>query len=91
MNYNKSNYGEVEFEGQEYQLTGSADFTSRLMTFQPFHEAGEGDEYYFEMSAPAIDKDGNKCTVYWEFKAIKGEEKELDEYDYDNVARVELN
>jgi len=91
MNYNKSNYGEVEFNGQEYQLTGSADFTSSLMPFMPFHEAGEGDEYCFEMSAPAIDKDGNEYSVYWEFEAIKGEEKELDEYDYDNVARVELN
>ena len=91
MKYNKSNYGEVEFEGKEYQLTGEADFVSRILPGnRNYHDVGEGEKYEFEMSAPAIDTEGNTYAIYWIFEGIKGEnDPELDSYDYDKVDRVE--
>ncbi len=83
-----SDYGTTQFEGKTIILDGIADFTSRLMPLKPFHEAEEGEEYNFEMSAPGHDEEGVDCTVYWEFEAVKGEEKELDMYDYDEAGRV---
>jgi ribosome maturation factor RimP len=83
-----SDYGTTQHEGKTIILDDQADFTSRLMPYLPYHEAGEGDTYYFEMSAPGHDEAGNDCTVYWEFAAVKGEERELDTYDYSNAIRV---
>jgi hypothetical protein len=92
MKYNKSNFGEVEFEGKEYQLTGEADFVSRILPGNMnYHEVGPGEKYEFEMSAPAIDAEGSTYTIYWIFEGVKGEDDpELDSYDYDNVDRVEV-
>ncbi|MFW5437792.1 hypothetical protein [Paenibacillus apiarius] len=85
-----TNYGTVVFEGKEFQLTGDADFTNRVLDgrFTNFHEASEGEEFEFEMSAPGVDAEGNEVTVYWIFSDIKNEQKELDEYDYDSINRV---
>ena len=92
MKYNKSNFGEVEFEGKEYQLTGEADFVSRILPGgRNYHEVSEGEKYEFEMSAPATDAEGNTYIIYWIFEGVKGEDDpELDSYDYDNVDRVEV-
>ena len=91
MKYDKSNFGEVEFEGREYQLTSEADFTSRMLQYNNnYNDVAEGENYNFEMSAPAIDADGNAYTIYWIFEGVKGEDDpELDSYDYDKVDRVE--
>jgi hypothetical protein len=83
-----SDYGTTQYEGKTITLDDQAEPTSRLMPFLPYHEAAEGDTYYFEMSAPGHDEDGTKCTVYWEFKAVKGEDREFDTYDYDKATRI---
>ena len=88
-------FGAVVFKGKKYILTDQADFTSRLLpTIPNYNEPDENGDYDFEMSAPAIDEEGNEYTVYWIFNTEKdedGESKELDENDYDDVARVEEN
>jgi len=84
-------FGTVTFDGREYALTDQADFTSRLLPggYINYNDASDGDEYDFEMSASAIDKDGNEYMVYWMFTNIKGEDAaELDSFDYDDVDRV---
>jgi len=89
--FSQNDYGDFTYEGKVYHLTDMAEPTSRLMDSYPYHEAGDGDEYKFEMSAPAVDAYDNKFTVYWIFWAVKGEEKELDEYDYYEIDRIEQN
>jgi hypothetical protein len=83
-----SNYGTTQCEGKTIILDGQAEITGCLMPYLPYHEAEEGDTYYFAMSAPGHDEAGNDCTVYWEFKAVKGEYRELDTYDYDEATRI---
>ena len=85
-------FGTVTFNGKEYTFTGDADLTNRCLPqcYRQFQNTPEGEEYDFEMSAPAMDADGNKYWVYWIFSAIKGDEAELDSYDYDDVDRVEV-
>jgi len=90
MKYNKSNFGEVEFEGKEYQLTGEADFTNRCLPGPwNLNDVQMGEEYQFEMSAPAVDEQGKIYKVTWIFWKVKGEEFELDSLDYDKVNSVE--
>lgn len=86
----RRNYGTVVFEGKEFMLTGETDFTNRLLdgSFTNFHEATDGEDFDFEMSAPGVDAEGNEVVVYWIFSDVKNEQKELDEHDYDNVNRV---
>ena len=83
--------GTVTFEGRKYALTSQADHTSRLPPggYTNYNDARAGEAYDFEMSAGAIDKDGNKYTVYWLFEGRKGEDDyELDSYDYSSADRV---
>jgi hypothetical protein len=89
MDYSTNLFGDINHEGRVLHLTDQADFTSRLMGYKPYHEASDGDEYQFEMSAPAKDDDGNSYVVYWIFWDVRGQEKDLDEFDYDNIDRVE--
>lgn len=90
MKYNKSNFGEVEFEGKEYQLTSEADFTNRQLPGNwNFNDVEEGEEYQFEMSASAVDEQGKEYQVTWIFWKVKGEDFELDSLDYDKVNSVE--
>lgn len=88
-----TNYGKAVFEGKVYNFTDQADFTSRLLGYgTDYNDVVEGEEFEFEMSAPALNEHGQECTVYWIFSDIKGDdEKELDQYDYDKVDRVELD
>lgn len=83
-----SGYGTTQCEGKTIILDSDADLTSRLMPHLPYHEAEEGNKYYFEMSASGHDEAGNGCTVYWEFAAVKGDEPELDTYDYSEATRI---
>ena len=75
------NYGEVAHNGKSYKLTEMAYCTSRLLP-DNYRE-----EKYFEMCASAVDEDGKNCRVYWLFQDC-GQEN-LDEFDYDNVWKVE--
>ncbi len=88
----KNDFGIVEFEGREYRFTGEADFTSRLLPGPwNLNDVEEGEEYQFEMVAPAVDEQtGKEYKVYWIFWKVKGEDDwELDSLDYDKVHRVE--
>jgi hypothetical protein len=87
MDYNS--FGDYEYDGKVLHLTTQADFSNRLIGYMDYHEAGMGEEYQFEMSALAKNDDGNEYKVYWIFWATKGSEKDLDEYDYDNIDRIE--
>lgn len=80
----------MEFEGRTYTLTGDAEITGTELDsrFTNYHEAQNGEAYDFEMAAPALDEEGNEVMVYWVFENIKGEEKELDTYNYDIIDRV---
>ncbi|MGP4109212.1 hypothetical protein [Virgibacillus sp. L01] len=81
----------VNFEGKTYTLAAEAEITGTQLDggFTNYREAENGDTYNFEMSAPALDEEGNQCTVYWMFEDVKNSEKQLDEFDYDNIDRVE--
>jgi len=85
-----SQFGAVTCNGKTYTLTSEADFTSRWLPgeYTNYVDATQGDEYDFEMSASAVDEDGNECTVYWIFSDTKGEEAELDTFDYSVAERV---
>jgi len=89
IDHTTNSYGDITVDGKVYHLTGDAGMTSRL-TDEPYHEAIEGEEYIFEMSAPANDNAGNDYVVFWMFRATKGEEKELDEYNYSVPSKIEL-
>jgi hypothetical protein len=89
----ESNFGTVEFEGMKYWLTNQADHTNRLLPYNGYNDKDENGNYNFEMSASAVDEKGNEYKVYWIFNTEIDEDgtlKELDEYDYDSVDRVEL-
>lgn len=84
-------FGIVTFEGREYALTSLVKHTNRLLPggYINYNDASVGDAYDFEMSASAIDKDGNEYTVYWLFGGCKGEDDYgLDSYDYSVADRV---
>lgn len=80
----------IEFNGKSYTLTTDADFTNGVLNYpKNYNDVEEGEEFDFEMSASATDEEGNRYTVYWIFSDIKGDQKELDSFDYDNIDRVE--
>ena len=54
-------YGSIEHGGKKYILTDYADPTGRLL---PDHQHN-----CFEMSAPAVDEEGNEYILHWIFKA----------------------
>lgn len=81
MNINKleKKYGSVEHGGKTYVLTEQAFLTSSLL---PDHLKG-----CIELSARAVDFDGEEYVVYWIFE---DDGRELDMYDYTDVNRVEV-
>ena len=90
MDYRNNDFGTVEFNGKEYALTTDADFTGRQLDYpKNYNDVEDGDEYEFELSASGTNDKGNEVTVYWIFSCTKGNEQELDSFDYDNVDRVE--
>ena len=74
-------WGSVVYECEKYVLTDGAEFTGRCLP-DPYQQT------HFELSAPAIDNDGHECVVYWIFEEVK--DWELDQYDYDDVDRIEV-
>lgn len=83
-----SNFGSVTFEGKLYILTQDADYTNRVFPGW-FGDAQDGETYTTEFSAAAIDENGDKCRVFWQFEEIRGQEREDSEkYDWSNVAFV---
>ena len=81
---------QIIFEGRTYNLTGEADFTSRYFQSFNYIDAEVGEEYQFEMSCHCTDGNGNDYIMYWIFEDVRGNEKELDCFDYENgVSRVE--
>jgi hypothetical protein len=61
---------------ENIKLLGQAEITGKVF---------DGNEY-FEMSAKGVDKNGWHCIVYWIFE---NNEKQLDEYDYSKINRIE--
>lgn len=79
----------VTFDNKTFTLVTDAEITGRLLPYpKNFHEVQDGEEYDFEMTAIAIDTEGNEYIVSWIFSAVKGDELELDCLDYDNVDDV---
>lgn len=83
------NFGTIGFMGKTYTLTGNAEHTNRLLpTANNYNNPEAMGGYWFEMSTPCVDDEGEKHTAYFEF--WYEEEKELDSYDYDDgLTRVE--
>lgn len=78
----------ITFEGKTYTLQGDADYTNRVFTGW-WGDASEGESYTTEFDAPAIDADGNRYEVVWQFQVVKGEEPEdLSNLDWGDVALV---
>jgi hypothetical protein len=89
-------YGQVFCGGQSYTLTDQAELTNRQLSASGTNHYD--DHEYFEMAAPAIDRTGNGCMVYWIFwRKYAGKdpetgepmEAELEAYDYSSPNRVE--
>ena len=86
---NNIDFGAVQYEGKTYILTDWAEPSSRLLPYpKNIHEVAEGEEYDFEMVAPAIDDEGNDFSVHWIFSTIKGEDCELDNFNYEYPDKV---
>lgn len=79
----------VTFNGNQYTLTDDVVLSSRLLPYpRNYHEVDFGEEYDFEMIAKAVGQDGQKYMVSWIFTNIKGDECDLDNYDYQNVTDI---
>lgn len=79
----------ITFENKTYTLINDAEQTGRLLPYpKNYHEVESGEEYDFEMRAIAEDEEGNRYEVLWIFSDIKGDEKELDCFDYDDIYDV---
>jgi hypothetical protein len=89
--YYRWHCGTILHNGKTYILTADAEPTGRQLDgCTNYHEAEEGQEYSFEMSAKAMDHDNNAYAIYWIFDDIKGQERDgLDEYDYSKIDRIE--
>jgi hypothetical protein len=86
----ESGDGKFEWEGKMIYLDGDADTTSKALPFG-YNEVQWGEEYVFEMTAPAHDDAGNIYEVVWHFWDVKGQDdRQLDEFDYDDVYDVVL-
>jgi hypothetical protein len=88
-NEEESEFGTVTFKEEEYQLIEEPSETCRsLPGFTNIYDVPGGCSYNFEMAARAI-KDGNKYNIKWIFEQVKGKEKELDSFDYDDIETAE--
>ncbi|MFA5300498.1 MAG: hypothetical protein WC389_20110 [Lutibacter sp.] len=80
----------IIFGNKEYKLISEADYSNRVLTYQDFNSVEIGDNFDFEMVAKAIGEDGEEYNVFWIFTDTKGEEQELDCFDYSIINRVEI-
>jgi hypothetical protein len=78
-----TDYGTIAYEGMTLTLTEQAELSDRVFP-GGWDDAEEGEEYFAEYSAPAVDGQGEKYTVYWRFRQIKGEEGPEDDLPWDN-------
>lgn len=91
LKMSEKRYGTVESDGKFYTVTTDAVTTNRVLNNgQDYNDKGDGEIYEFEMSADAIDPEGNGYIVYWVFEDVKGDggKESLDLFDYDVVNRV---
>ena len=81
----------IIFQNKKYTLTTNADFTNRLLPapYANYHEAEDGENFDFEMTALATDDTGSGYNIFWIFTDTKGNQKELDCFRYDNINRIE--
>ena len=74
-------FGDTVIDGIKLAYTEMPRLSSRLLE-SGYHEAGEGEAYLFEMECQAIDEMGRLYEVFWIYENIKGEELELDQFEY---------
>lgn len=73
------NYNNVQIEVEDFD----AEPSSRLLPYtKNYHEVNEGEEFDFEMVATTVTKDGVEVKLSFIFTDIKGDEKDLDQFDY---------
>lgn len=82
-------FGTFKFNGKNYKAIEQAQPTGRELDAVNYNDAEEGEEYSFEMACRAKDEDGNTYMLYWVFTDIRGEERDYDDYDYDNIESIE--
>lgn len=92
MNYMEvaKQYGEIEYEGKAYALTEQAVLSNRVFPGW-WGDAKAGESYTAEYQAHAMDCDGRKYLVRWQFETVKGEEPEDESYypfDDDQVTQL---
>ena len=79
----------ITFNNQSYTLTEMPVPSDRLLSYDKNYVDVEiGEEFDFEMTAPAIDEAGKTYEVRWIFSDIKGSERALDEFDYSQIDQV---
>ncbi len=79
----------ITFNNQSYTLTEMPVPSDRLLSYDKNYVDVEiGEEFDFEMTAPAIDAAGKTYEVRWIFSDIKGSERALDEFDYSQIDQV---
>jgi len=87
-------FGTIKFKGKTFWLTSHAILGDTLLTYTHNYNNPDNDgNYYFDMTAFAIDENEIEFKVTWIFNTEKDEDgnsKELDDYDYDcNIDNVE--
>lgn len=81
--------GKVEFEGREYALLCEPSLTNNVFPGW-FGDAKNGEAYVMQWGAGAVDADGIKHSMIWEFDAVRGEEPDDDSnWPWDAVYGVE--
>lgn len=84
MNDNNIKYEKVEFEGKEYTLICQPEKTNSELTgsYKNYDEVKTGETYSFEMCAYAVDENNQEVCIHWIFSDVKGNEKDLSQFDY---------
>lgn len=84
-------YGTVIYDGQEYALLEPAQLSNRVFPGWWGDAIEEEPEYTSEWQAQAIDGEGNRHYVVWQFDAVKYQEPEDDSnwpWDDEHVTAV---
>lgn len=90
MNINDMKYGKVEFKGKEYTLICQPEKTNSELTglYKNYDEVESGNEFNFEVCTYALDEDEREVCLHWIFTDVKGNEKDLSQFDYSKVFSV---
>jgi hypothetical protein len=83
-------FGSVKFKGKKYILVEQAELTNCVDYAHNYNECETGETYWEEWMAKGIDSEGNIVEVIWDFKIVKGEEIEPENYDWsdNNIDRI---